>query len=231
MNKCLGYWNLRVFGLALLFLASNQIVIRLAAASTRGKAVIIADGNSVSISPKDFVPNADYIIRGELNIVASGSISIGAEHSFVVEKSGKVSLHAHSSIWIGSGFIVENGASYSATIDDAPTVAQTETISMNQSGLSTNADSPFPTTYALHDNYPNPFNPSTRISYDLPEQTHVRLIVFNSLGQEIVALVNEIQAAGYKTVEFDAGNLPSGFYIYQFQSSKFIAVKKMILLK
>ncbi len=88
-----------------------------------------------------------------------------------------------------------------------------------------------PLNYELKQNYPNPFNPVTTIGYSLPNTTHVRLSVFNVLGQEVVVLVDETEEAGYQAVTFDAGNLPSGMYTYRITAGIFSEVRKMLLLK
>jgi len=88
-----------------------------------------------------------------------------------------------------------------------------------------------PTVYSLSQNYPNPFNPTTKIEYALPEPSRVIIAVYNSLGQEVINLVDEYQSIGKYLVEFNAKNLPSGIYFYRIQSDKFTAVKKMMLLK
>jgi len=88
-----------------------------------------------------------------------------------------------------------------------------------------------PTVYNLYQNYPNPFNPTTKIEYAIPEASKVRLVVYNSLGQEVATLINEEQAVGRYRIDFNASNLPSGIYFYRIQADKFISVKKMMLLK
>jgi len=86
-------------------------------------------------------------------------------------------------------------------------------------------------TYELYSNYPNPFNPTTQISYQLPKDEFVNLVVYNSLGQLISTLVNQHQTSGKYSVKFDATSLPSGVYIYKIQAGEFSSVKKMLLTK
>ena len=88
-----------------------------------------------------------------------------------------------------------------------------------------------PKEFSLQENFPNPFNPSTQIRYNLPKPIHVRLNIYDLLGREVATLINEFQNAGYKSVSFDASSLPSGVYIYRLQAGTFSDVKKMILMK
>ncbi len=88
-----------------------------------------------------------------------------------------------------------------------------------------------PTDYVLLQNYPNPFNPTTTIKFGLPEDSNVKLIVYNVLGQEIVTLINGFMNAGYHSVNFDASMLNTGIYIYKIQANDFVAMKKMIYVK
>ncbi|MBI5021666.1 MAG: InlB B-repeat-containing protein [Ignavibacteriales bacterium] len=100
-----------------------------------------------------------------------------------------------------------------------------------------------PSQYALMQNYPNPFNPTSVIKYQLPVDSRVNLTIYNLLGEEIITLVDEVQNAGYQSVQWNGLNnsnikLPSGVYIYnmtavdiQNQKNIFSEVKKMILLK
>ena len=88
-----------------------------------------------------------------------------------------------------------------------------------------------PTNYELYQNFPNPFNPSTRISYSIPELSNVTLKVYDILGNEITTLVNEQKSPGHYTVQFNSKNLSSGIYFYTLQTGNYTATKKMILLK
>ena len=85
--------------------------------------------------------------------------------------------------------------------------------------------------YELKQNFPNPFNPVTKISYAIPQNSFVELKVFNLLGQEIATLVNQEKPAGNYEVNFNATNLPSGVYIYKMKSGDYVETRKMVLLK
>ncbi len=88
-----------------------------------------------------------------------------------------------------------------------------------------------PGSFALEQNFPNPFNPETVVRYALPAPGNVVLTVYNSLGQKVMTLVNGAQEAGNHQVSFNAANLPSGLYFYKLESGTYSAVKKMMLLK
>lgn len=93
-----------------------------------------------------------------------------------------------------------------------------------------------PTHYLLHQNYPNPFNPETRIQYDLPRSTHVRIEIFNILGQKITTLVDEQKLAGsYSALwngRFSNGEAAaSGVYIYRLRTKEIVKSKKLLLLR
>lgn len=85
--------------------------------------------------------------------------------------------------------------------------------------------------FVLNQNYPNPFNPVTEISYELNQDVHVILSVYNSLGQLVKTLVNERQATGVHTLNFNAKELASGVYFYRLQAGDAVSVKKMMLIK
>jgi hypothetical protein len=93
-----------------------------------------------------------------------------------------------------------------------------------------------PEAYALHQNFPNPFNPNTAIRYELPNEGRVVLRVYNILGQEVRTLVNAKQAAGVQTVRWDGRNnlgqaVSSGIYLYRLEAGSYVKTLKMTLLK
>ncbi len=88
-----------------------------------------------------------------------------------------------------------------------------------------------PKKFKLEQNFPNPFNPSTIISYSIPEGSFVQMRVYNILGEQVAQLVNERKEAGTYNVQFDASDLQSGIYIYQISAGNFLQVRKMMLVK
>jgi hypothetical protein len=85
--------------------------------------------------------------------------------------------------------------------------------------------------FSLRQNYPNPFNPSTTIGYTLARRSHVTLSVYNTLGQQVAALINENQESGSHEVRFDGSGLASGVYFYRIQAGDFVQTKRLILLR
>jgi len=97
-------------------------------------------------------------------------------------------------------------------------------------------DEMVPVEFALHQNYPNPFNPVTNIRFDIPEESHVRLDIYNVTGQKVATLVNGSLQPGYHSIQWNGTNgagkqLASGMYIYRISSREFTAVKKLVLMK
>lgn len=88
-----------------------------------------------------------------------------------------------------------------------------------------------PLTFQLHQNFPNPFNPSTIISYELTQAGNVRVSVYDILGREVAVLVNGQQGAGYHQVTFDATGLSSGTYVYRLETPPGVVSRKMMLMK
>ena len=88
-----------------------------------------------------------------------------------------------------------------------------------------------PTDYKLEQNYPNPFNPTTTIRFSIPSSQHVKINVYNVIGELVKELVNNEYSSGTYSVEFNAADLPSGIYLYRLESQSFNYTRKMILVK
>jgi len=88
-----------------------------------------------------------------------------------------------------------------------------------------------PYEFELFQNYPNPFNAVTRIRYSVPKAADIRIELYNLLGQRVAVLLDAKKEPGFHELEFDAGHLASGFYLYSFQTKGYHFVKKMILAK
>jgi photosystem II stability/assembly factor-like uncharacterized protein len=88
-----------------------------------------------------------------------------------------------------------------------------------------------PSVFTLFPNYPNPFNPTTTISFGLPSPSFVNIEIYNTLGQKVQLLISEAMNAGYHTLSFDAKNLPSGIYFYRLQAGSRRETKKMMLMR
>ena len=93
-----------------------------------------------------------------------------------------------------------------------------------------------PEVFALHNNYPNPFNPITNIGYDVPEVSDIRIDIYNLAGQKIRTLVSREHQPGRYKVQWNATNefgspVASGMYIYKIHAKNFVSVKKLLLMK
>ena len=88
-----------------------------------------------------------------------------------------------------------------------------------------------PVEFVLNQNFPNPFNPVTKITYQIPKESKVVLKVYDILGAEVASLVDETKEAGYYEIELNGINLPSGTYIYRMTAGNFVEAKKMVLMK
>ena len=108
-------------------------------------------------------------------------------------------------------------------------VSEAEVLSLNENLV-------IPEKYTLYQNYPNPFNPITTLRYDLPENGHVNITIYDMLGRQVKTLINQTQDAGYRSVIWDATNnygkpVSAGIYLYQIQAGEYMQTKKMVLLK
>ena len=142
-----------------------------------------------------------YIGRGNSSVTAIGNGHIAVHFEATATRNGNVV----SDIFIKEGMLVTTGISLSHSTAEYG--------------------------YKLYDNFPNPFNPQTSISYYLPTGENVKLKVFDILGNEITTLVNEFKPSGIHSVIFDAKDIPSGVYFYGIQAENYADRKKMIVIK
>ncbi len=131
------------------------------------------------------------------------------------------------------GATVELKWTVTATVGDSTRFANAaNTITLSRLFLvGTEDEIEKPQTFSLSQNYPNPFNPTSNIRFTLPQANNVRLDVYNINGQLVQTLVNSRMNAGEHTVQFNAGSLASGVYIYRIISGNFVQSKKMTLIK
>ncbi len=174
-------------------------------------------------------------------VVATGEIGLTTNAASFTKFSVPLeyfSPQTPDSVWFqltvenGQGDTLHLGTGY--TIDDLAFEGSATAVAQGQV---------VPTSYDLAQNYPNPFNPETAIRYDLPAASHVRLSVYNTLGQESAVLVNEQEPAGSYQVKFDASAMPSGMYFYRLEAvaidggpsggsgRSFIQTRRLVILK
>ncbi len=120
-------------------------------------------------------------------------------------------------------------------------VAQYDGFSINSGFMHTAAESAitsiehpgdyFPLQFGLGQNYPNPFTWITAIEYEVPEKSHVEIIVYNTFGQAISVLVSEDHYPGRYRVIFDSGSFPGGVYFYRIKAGDFLDTRKMLLIR
>lgn len=177
-----------------------------------------------SISLDNYVFDVDNE-DDEITWTAFGAIELQVQ---IVNRVATVT--APNSEWLGSETIIFYAKDpYGATGNSITTF-----IVSTSTDVPTEKES-LPTQFALYPNFPNPFNPETTISFDVPEPGQVRITIYNHLGQKVKTLLNEMKTAGrYQLIwngTDDVGRkVSSGVYFYQFETEKYSATRKMILI-
>ena len=158
--------------------------------------------------------------------------NVDVDPLFIDPKNGNLQLQNGSPcidagiplfIWKGDTLINVNPTQY---IGSAPDMGAYE--HGNPSGIEMEITSH---SFSLSQNFPNPFNPSTKINWQMPARSQVTLKVYDVLGNEIASLVNEEKEAGYHSIDFNASDFPSGVYFYKLTAGNFISIRKMLLLR
>jgi hypothetical protein len=173
------------------------------------------------------------IIRWETNVADSVRLEIlqgGVNLGFI----GKTLANVNALRWIVPTSLLPSPLCRIriVSIQDTTLSDTSDTVfSLIDPAAVNNTNRTVPMDFNLAQNYPNPFNPSTKISYSVPERSWITVKIFNALGEEVVTLVNEERPAGTYELNWNAANSPSGVYFYRIQAGKFVATKRMILLK
>jgi len=170
--------------------------------------------SSINSIPSGIITSTFFFYNGA-TYLESDSIAPGSAYWVKSGQSGKLILSSTGSNQTAARILIKQSDELPPP---PPGVVNVNTITM-------------PTQYSLSQNFPNPFNPATVISYQLPISRWVTLKVYNLLGEEIATLVDRITPAGIYTVSWDGSKVPSGLYIYRLQVGSFSDIKKMVLLK
>jgi len=168
--------------------------------------------------------NANGVKCGE------GSVDKNGRYEILVYGDDPVS-DADEGIALGETFIVRIN-NEEAVFDNAPLYAG----DLSKKALNLNVQKPLPKVFSLNQNVPNPFNPSTIISYDVPKAAHVSLVIYNNLGERVCALVNGAKEPGTYTIRWNGENqkgekVASGVYFYKMKAGDFEDSRQMMLVK
>jgi hypothetical protein len=109
--------------------------------------------------------------------------------------------------------------------------SQTWNFRTNLTMTGVGSENEIPKLFKLYDNYPNPFNPVTKIKFDIPQTGFVKLKVYDITGKEVASLINGELKAGTYEYQFNAVNLSSGVYFYRIEAENFTDIKRMMLVK
>jgi len=191
------------------------VVIRLLELQT-GKHELFTRDNSFVFTFREYSPDSEKIYRYQI-VDTNGNVTVTQYYQ---------GEHDDFSFRQGIGLTDESASfSYFSSWRKNAHLVGSMLVSVSD------PESQFPQEIRLFQNYPNPFNPSTSISFAISKRTHVRLQVFNLLGQIIETLVNDNRLPGSYTLSWNASGSPSGLYIYRMVAGEFIQTKKAVLLK
>jgi plastocyanin len=180
---------------------------------------------------------------GSLGLTYSPS-SLSVVVGDTIQWQGDFSTHPLSSTTIpdgaqtwhnGSGtvfnYVVNTPGTYNYHCDVHFSLGMVGSFDATVTGVDNQRVSSSPMTYRLYQNYPDPFNPSTKIQFSIVNRQLTTLKVFDLIGNEVATLVNETRDPGTYTVEFNGSSLASGVYLYQLKSGNFVDTKKLLLLR
>ena len=202
---------------------------------------------SMSVSTADLGQDAEEVESYEGCLVTVSDVTVSAMNAYdwgIVDDSGVECL-------IDDDMATMAAYNYMSTLEEGTTLSQVTGIfnfsfgtykiqvrdlaDLGQLGVDENFEA-LPRQFALHDNYPNPFNPETRIRFEIGNQANVQLIIYDMLGHKVRTLVNDNYDPGMYVINWDGMNdnhqpVSSGPYLYRIKAGEFIDHKKMILIR
>ncbi len=209
----------------------NKIMV-CATGTTNGGVWVFTDTQiPVELSSFSTVANSDYV---ELNWTTATELN---NSGFEILRSTQ-----NNNDWTNIGFVPGFGTStethsYSFTDNDISPgkyfyrLKQIDFDGNYEFSIIVEVEVVQPFAFSLEQNHPNPFNPSTKINFQIPSASFVNLVVFDILGNEIATLVNEEMQAGSFEIEYNPARIPSGVYFYKLTTGDFVQTRKMILMK
>ncbi|MCB0721740.1 MAG: T9SS type A sorting domain-containing protein [Ignavibacteriae bacterium] len=202
--------------------------------------IISSDDPSSAIGSVNGTANLNYIpegypVSGSFDYKAGTIVFLKRNGSFYsYDVSGEDQKFYFDSIETGQYTLIADRMGYS-TITMLFMVSQNTNVSFTLDTLSviTNVGNgtEVPSKYTLYQNYPNPFNPSSTIKFDIPENTSVKLRIYDMLGREVVTLYDGFMSAGSYEATWNASRYSSGVYFYRLETDGFIQTKRMVLVK
>ncbi|MCH8494094.1 MAG: T9SS type A sorting domain-containing protein [Balneolales bacterium] len=208
---------------------------------------INTDGDLLDINNLPF-------FEGEIDLPLVMNVTTGGEYTFSVSNlnlpngysSTLVDTESGSSYNLDADFELtiqleptQRAKSFSNGLSGQPTVMASATsdtrfkLRLSDQTITSTDGTPsdLPAVVSLSQNYPNPFNPTTRMSYELPAESEVKLAVYDLLGRQVAVLVNNRMAPGSHNVNFDGASLSSGVYVIRLEAGGEVITRKMTLLK
>jgi hypothetical protein len=185
------------------------------------------DLNQFDLPPKPPIGGFDVRFKGDTRVTKEKAEIEVMSTTEIITIAYNVVIDAGEYMnWV---LISETGDEFILEDTGELTVPSTERFVLNRKPV-------VPINFALHQNFPNPFNPITTLRYDLPSDALVTLSIYDMLGREITQLVNTNQQAGFKSVQWDATDMhgkpvSAGVYLYQIQAGEYVQTRKMVLLK
>jgi len=203
--------------------------------------IYLTNGNNIYSFEADFVYNSEHLTFNEIlwpQAISEFSIETNEADNLIHIAGASTSPDGQQGVFLTLVYTVNDDFSNTETNvlfqrlrwNEEP-IVENAAASVLTTSLNTGENLSIPQDFALHQNFPNPFNPITTIHYVLPKQSNIQITIYDLKGGEVITLVSGDQDAGYKSVQWNAANMPSGTYFYKIKAGDFVQTRKMILLK